>query len=117
MSRDDATLLDVVQHARLMLELLDGYDRDRFLADIRTQLAVVTRLFEILGEAVKRLSPSFRDQHPGVPWREIAGMRDFLIHGYDRIDLSRVWDAAIEDIPRLLAVIEPQLPPKDPDAT
>ena len=116
MSRDDATLVDVVQHARLMLELLNGYDRDRFLADIRTQLAV-TRLFESLGEAVKRLSPSFRDQHPGVPWREITGMRDFLIHSCDRIDLNRVWDAAIEDIPRLLVVIEPQLPSTDSEAT
>ena len=115
MSRDDATLLDIVQHARLLLDLIDGYDRARFLTDVRTQLAV-TRLFEILGEAVKRLSPLFRDEHPGVPWREIAGMRDFLIHSYDRIDLNRVWDTANEDIPLLLAVIEPQVSPTDPDS-
>ena len=69
MSRDDATLLDIVQHARLLLDLLDGYDRDRFLADVRTQLAV-TRPFEILE---KRPNASVR--HSGINTPIFRGAR------------------------------------------
>ena len=112
MSRDDATLLDLVHHARLLIDILDGFDRALFLDDVRTQLAV-TRLFEILGEAVKRPSPAFREQYPEAPWWRISGMRDVLIHSYDRVDLNRVWDAAIDEIPNLLKVIEPLVPQPD----
>ena len=51
------------------------------------------RCLEVLGEAVKRLSPELRDQHRDLPWRGMAGMRDLLIHAYDRVDLEEVWQA------------------------
>ena len=51
------------------------------------------RCLEVIGEATKRLSPNFRDGHPDVPWRAMAGMRDLLIHAYDRVDLEEVWEA------------------------
>ena len=46
---------------------------------------------EIMGEATKRLSQEFRDQHSDIPWRDVAGMRDIIIHQYDRIDFDVIW--------------------------
>ena len=53
----------------------------------------VVRCLEVIGEATKRVSQDFRDLHPEVPWRAMAGMRDLLIHAYDRVDLEEVWEA------------------------
>lgn len=53
----------------------------------------LVRCLEVIGEATKRLSQDFRDRHPEVPWRAMAGMRDLLIHAYDRVDLDEVWEA------------------------
>ena len=56
----------------------------------------------VIGEAVKRVSPATRSKHPEVPWKDIAGMRDRLIHGYDSVDLDELWKTATEDVPVLL---------------
>lgn len=72
-----------------------------FLEDYKTQSAVLHQLM-VIGEAVKRLSVEFRDDHPVVPWSLIAGMRDKLIHGYDIVDLDEVWRTAEVDVPELL---------------
>ena len=53
----------------------------------------VVRCLEVIGEATMRLSQDFRGRHPEVPWRAMAGMRDLLIHAYDRVDLEEVWEA------------------------
>ncbi len=78
---------------------------DHFKADIKTQMAV-TRELEIIGEAAKRLSEEFKTNHESIPWRRIAGMRDFLIHDYMDVDIKEVWKAATEDIQELKKVIE-----------
>lgn len=77
--RDQASLLDIDQAARSTLEFVSGMTLDDFVADAKTQSAVLYQI-AILGEAVKRLSPDFRDQHPAIGWRAIAGMRDKLIY-------------------------------------
>ena len=64
----------------------------------------------VMGEAVKRLSTIYRDRHPEIPWTLIAGMRDQLIHGYDIVDLDKVWKTANRDVPDLLTWLEPRLP-------
>jgi uncharacterized protein with HEPN domain len=64
----------------------------------------------VIGEATKRLSRDFRASHPGIPWTQMSGMRDHLIHGYDDVDLSEVWSTATVDVPKLLAEIEPLVP-------
>lgn len=82
MYRDDATLLDIAQAARLIADFLRGVDREAFFADAEKQSAELYQI-AIIGEATKRLSPTFRKQHAHVPWRNIVGMRDRAIHGYD----------------------------------
>lgn len=109
MSRDDATVLDMLKAARLAVEFKEGIDEATFLDDPKTQSAVLHQLL-VLGEAVKRLSGEFRGGHPELPWRMIAGMRDKVIHGYDQVDLSEVWRTVTVDVPRLIVLLEPLAP-------
>jgi len=112
MPRDDTTLLDIARAARRVLEFKQGLDKTAFLNDPKTQSAVLHQLL-ILGESVKRLSDEFRDQHPAIPWRLMAGMRDKLIHEYDDVDLDEVWNVAEKDVPHLVQWLEPLLPSKE----
>lgn len=59
---------------------------------------------------MKRLSPGFRENHPQIQWRQIAGMRDRLVHDYDEVKLDLVWQVVINYIPELLTYITPLLP-------
>jgi uncharacterized protein with HEPN domain len=91
-------------------------DKYAFLNDRKTQDAVV-RNIEIMGEAVKHLSPRFRTNHPDIPWKRIAGMRDVMIHDYFGVNLNLVWKVAKEEMPRLMKKIEEilsTLPPTPP---
>ncbi len=108
MNRDRATLLHIAIAARRVIEFSQGMALDEFTEDIRTQSAVLHQLM-VIGEAVKRLSDSFRSEHTAMPWSLIAGMRDNLIHGYDDVDLNQVWDTVERDVPELLQFIEPLL--------
>lgn len=67
------------------------------MADELVQDGVIRQL-SIIGEAVKQLSGDVRDMHPAIPWRDIAGMRDKLIHDYFGVDLEAVWDTATRDL-------------------
>ena len=106
MSRDPEYLTDIVSSARLILTYVEGVQRERFIRDTRLQDSVIRRI-EIIGEAVRRLSPGFRERHPNIPWQAMTGMRNQMIHGYDDIDMDVVWDTAQGSIPRLLSMIEP----------
>jgi uncharacterized protein with HEPN domain len=109
MERDDATLLDIARAAELISQFVGALSKEQFLSDLKTQSAVLHQL-TVLGEAMKRLSPSFRTDHPILPWSLMAGMRDHLIHGYDVVDLEEVWNTARNDIPDVLTKITPLLP-------
>lgn len=77
---------------------VDG--RDAFFADPKTQDAVI-RNIEVIGQAVKGISEQTRSLDPAVPWRQIAGMRDKLIHEYFGVDLALVWDVVDRELPVL----------------
>ena len=109
MPRDTASLLDIFAAGQLIQEFIDGIDEAVFLEDRKTQSAVLHQIL-ILGEATKRISQDYRQAHPEIPWRLMAGMRDVVIHAYESIDLAEVWNTASQDIPSLMAQIEPLVP-------
>ena len=87
MKRDAAAILDVLKAAQLAQTFVAGMDRNSFLADDKTQSAVMHQLL-VIGEAAKRVSDATRTAYPAVPWATMAGMRDKLIHEYDDVDIE-----------------------------
>jgi uncharacterized protein with HEPN domain len=79
---------------------INGMSEVKFSESITIQDAVVRRL-EIIGEAVRNIPDSFRNNHPKTPWKKIAGLRDVLIHEYFGVDMELVWKIATKDIPKL----------------
>lgn len=75
-------------------------NQEHFFEDQEKQDAVLRRL-ELLGEAAKRVPLDARALEPKIPWKQIAGLRDVLIHDYDRVDLELVWNVIINDLPAL----------------
>lgn len=109
MSRDKASLLDIIQAGQLVLQFTQELSREQLEADLRTQSAVLYQI-SIMGEATKRLSREFREQHSDIPWDDMAGMRDIIAHQYDRIDLDIVWQVIQRNIPELLEMLIPLSP-------
>lgn len=109
MPRDETSLLDIARAAHLIIAFKQGMDKAAFLQDVKTQSAILHQLL-IVGEAVKRLSLEFRNDHAEIPWRPIARMRDKLIHAYDVVDFDEVWKTVDSDVPTLISLLEPLLP-------
>jgi uncharacterized protein with HEPN domain len=110
MQRDKASLLDTARSATLVMEFVSGMDKITLAEDVKTQAAILYEIIIIMGEAVKRLSTEFIDEHPEILWGEIRGMRNRLTHEYDKVDINIVWDTIQNDIPQFLAAIQPLLP-------
>lgn len=103
---DDLTYLDHIANSfRKLLEYAEEMTLEEFLNDSKTQDACVRQL-EISGEATKRLSRQVRERFTDIPWRDIAGMRDRLIHQYIDVDLMIVWLVITENATPLLISIE-----------
>jgi uncharacterized protein with HEPN domain len=79
--------------------------RDAFIADPKTQDAVI-RNIEVIGEATKNLSDTLKSSHSDIPWKQIAGMRDTLIHRYFGVKLDLVWQVVESHLPPFLKRIE-----------
>lgn len=77
-----------------------GLSFEDFCREEKTCDAVI-RCIEVIGEAVKNIPDAIRNQYPLIPWREIAGMRDKIIHAYFAVDFETVWLVVKEEIPRL----------------
>ena len=107
--KDESSLIDILHAARLVKSFVEGFDQEAFENDIMCQSAVIHQL-TIIGEATKRISEEYRNSYPEMPWRQMAGMRDVLIHAYERVELKEVWIVATVDVPELIRQIEPLVP-------
>ena len=91
---------DIIKAMDDATSFVDDKDYDGFLMDRKTQYAVI-RALEIIGEATKNIPVEVKSSYPQVPWKDMVGMRDKVIHAYSGVDLKRVWSTVNNDIPKL----------------
>lgn len=96
---------DILLFCEHITEYVQDVEKSDFLKNRMLQDALVRKI-EIIGEAVKNISNITREKFPNIPWKEIAGMRDKVIHHYSRVDLDIVWKTSTELIPKLKPEIE-----------
>lgn len=102
MIRDDSVYLAHILDAMLQItEYTNGLDYETFRSTRMVHDAVI-RQFEIIGEASKNLSEECRSRYQSIPWKDLAGFRDKLIHQYFGVDLTLVWRSVIDDVPVLV---------------
>ena len=101
MIKDDTVFLrHILDAINKIQEYTQGMDYEGFRASSLVQDGVIRQL-EIIGEATKNLSQEIREKHPAIPWKDMTGMRDKLIHQYFGVDIAGVWDTAEQDIPAI----------------
>jgi len=98
--KDDSLYLTHILECIANIEDYTSDGKETFLNSKIIQDAVIRNL-EIIGEATKRISKNLRSQNPNIPWREMAGLRDVLIHDYFGIDVKIVWNVVEQELPRL----------------
>ncbi|MDO9509631.1 MAG: DUF86 domain-containing protein [Thermovirgaceae bacterium] len=99
--KDYTRLKHMMEYAEEAKDLAIETTRDKLATDRKLELAL-TRLVEIIGEAAARVSTQTREKYPDIPWIEMIGLRNRLIHGYDAVDLDILWDILMEDLPPLI---------------
>jgi uncharacterized protein with HEPN domain len=110
---DRARLMHSLDHAAEAISLIAGRRREDLDTDRLLNLSLV-RLMEIAAQSAARVSDETRQANPQVPWAELAGLRDRLLHGYDTVDLDILWTIVHDDLPPLVEqfrVIAEHLPP------
>ncbi len=106
MNKDPQVFIDhILECIELVEEYLHGKTVDDFMASTQLQDAIIRRI-EIIGEATKNLPQGFKGKHPDIPWKEMAGMRDIIVHEYFGVDIKLTWRVASEDIKGLKAQLE-----------
>ena len=97
--REDKLLLeDILKSIELMEEYIQNVSRKEFMSS-NMYLDLVIRRLEVIGEAVSNLSRELQEKYSDIPWQEISGMRNKLIHEYFGVDRDLVWETATKDIP------------------
>lgn len=110
--RDLAYLWDMREAARDVLDFIKGVTYVHFSNDKLIRYAVERRI-EVIGEAARHVSESFKMMHPEIPWRRIIGQRNILAHEYGEILMERIWRTATESIPGLAETLDRLIPPAD----
>ena len=105
MEKDKAYVLHILDEIDSIGAFVAETSFDAFVSDLKTTKAV-ERSLGIIGEAAKHLSGEFCRSEPDIPWKNIAGIRDKIIHHYFDVDHSIVWDVIQNDLPKLQAVLE-----------
>jgi len=104
--RDDSVYLDHIRDSiDRVASYIGGVSEAEFLSTPLVQDAVI-RQIQIIGEAASKLSRAFRSRSSAIPWNDIVGMRQKLVHDYLGVDLRAVWDTAVRDVPTLKAELE-----------
>lgn len=113
MSRHESLvrLRHMLDHAREAVVMAADKKRDDLDSDRKLNLALV-RLLEVVGEAASRTPPDERAQYPQIPWTQIVGLRNRLIHGYDSVDFDILWQIVTHDLPPLIVALEQIVPSK-----
>ena len=112
--RDPAYLLDMLEASEKIQLYLENKTFEEFSRDEMLQDAVERNL-GIIGEAARRISEDLKQEHPEIPWRKIIAQRNVLIHEYEDIDITEIWEVASFHVLRLIAQIRPLIPPLPPE--
>ena len=102
---DKVRLRHMLDYSRKATAMIQGRTREDLDTDEMLSLAL-TRAVEIIGEAAARVSPAIQQNHPLIPWPQIVGLRNRLIHGYDAVDLDILWNIVQSDLPPLIEQLE-----------
>lgn len=102
---DEVRLRHMLDHAHEAVSMIQGKKRADLRKNRMLELALV-RLIEIVGEAAARVSSEGCNKYSRIPWPEIVGMRNRLVHGYDEVDLDVLWDTIEFDLPPLISELE-----------
>jgi uncharacterized protein with HEPN domain len=107
MSRRDPEipLRHMLDYAQKAIDISQGKSQKDLDENLTFNLAL-THLVEIIGEAANRVPEDFQENHPEIPWAQIIGMRNRLIHGYDEVDLDFLWSVVQDDVPELIVQLE-----------
>ncbi len=103
--KDDRVYL---QHIRECIEAIQSYTKEgqgNFFSDRKTQKATIRELQE-LSESTQRLSVTLKDHHPEIPWRDIGGFRNIIVHDYLGLNVSQIWNIIEKDLPHLYTATE-----------
>ncbi len=111
---DVALLWDMLEAARRIEQFVAGKTFPEYATDELVQAAVERKL-EIIGEAARKVSQEFQNQHPAIAWRGIISQRHFLAHEYGEVRQEKLWRVATLRIPELIAMLAPLVPPPTTD--
>ena len=112
-SRDPAYLWDMLEAAKRILEFTRQTTFEQYARNEMMQSAVERQL-EIIGEAARRVSDTFKAAHPEIPWQPMIAQRNILAHEYGEVLDDRVWATVADDLPRLVSILGPLIPPLPP---